>query len=471
MFFNSAIFILFAATFYALWPLVRRRNNLRLATITAASFLFYGWWDWRFLFLIALSGLIDFAAAIAIVRHRDYARWMLAISLMANLGILTIFKYLDFALHSLASLTGWMGWERDIQPIGLILPVGISFYTFQSMSYTIDVYRRRLEPTTNPLHFFAYLSMFPQLVAGPIERASNLLPQLASWRPTGRRGRIEGMELIARGYFKKTVIADNLARWVDEAFTSTNVSENGWYWWIVLSMFTTQIYCDFSGYSDIARGLARWMGYRFGLNFNHPFIAVGFRDFWSRWHISLSTWFRDYVYIPLGGNRGSALRSELNMWATMLISGLWHGAAWTFILWGALNAAYLSLERLTQWPQRISRSPWTRPMGILITVLMTMMAFLLFRADSINQAGEIASNLLNLHPSRFSNATTRFPKDALALLMAFTGWHVWVLGREQHWWRSPYRRGSLTWVVVTAIILVAAVVFRGPGQAFVYFQF
>lgn len=251
-----------------------------------------------------------------------------------------------------------MGGASQLRPLKILLPVGISFFTFQSMSYTIDVYRRRLKPTSNFLHFMAYLALFPQLVAGPIVRACDLLPALELWHPPSAAVRWANLRLIAIGFFKKMVIADNLAPLVDQAFESP-VLQGAWaYWWVVSIMFAAQIYCDFSGYTDIARGLGGLMGYEFPENFNHPYAAIGFRDFWSRWHISLSTWFRDYVYVPLGGSRHGAVRGYVNMWITMLLSGIWHGAGWTFIVWGGASCSLLDVGTSHLMAQNANADHW-----------------------------------------------------------------------------------------------------------------
>ncbi|MBN2445122.1 MAG: MBOAT family protein, partial [Phycisphaerae bacterium] len=346
-----------------------------------------------------------------------------------------------------------------------------SFYTFQSMSYTIDVYRGQLRPTGNVLHFFAYLSMFPQLVAGPIVRASHLLPQLESVRRTTETERWEGLRLVVGGYFKKVVIADSLAPVVNAAFGSSELVPAGSYWWVVTAMFACQIYCDFSGYSDIARGLARWMGYDFPLNFNHPYIATGFRDFWSRWHISLSTWFRDYVYIPLGGSRRGPAAAHGNMWVTMLVSGLWHGAAWTFVVWGVLHAAFLSLERWTRWPERLGRIAGGHVLALVLTLAGVLVAWVFFRAESLGQALSIAG--LMFDPRTFSAEAIRQHlhwRELLLVAIVAVRHAAFFPHLPRVTW--PNVVPARVWQPVAVATLVWACVFlRGPGSAFIYFQF
>jgi alginate O-acetyltransferase complex protein AlgI len=474
MSFCSLEFLVFFAAFIAAWPLMRRGRNRRWAYLTAASFFFYGWWDWRFCFLLAGSGLIDYAAALGIARWPGRRRLLLAVSVLGNLGSLAVFKYLDFGIGNLNGLLGMLGVHAQVPAAHLILPVGISFYTFQSMSYTIDVYRGRLTPTRNPLHFFAYLSMFPQLVAGPIVRAADLIPQLEQAPPTTEAARWDGLRLIVFGYFKKMVVADNLAAVVNAAFGAAEPLHSSLFWWMVAAMFGMQIYCDFSGYSDIARGLARWMGYDFPLNFDHPYIAASFRDFWTRWHISLSSWFRDYLYIPLGGSRKGAVYGHLAMWITMLASGLWHGANWTFVIWAALHAAYLSAERLTRWPQRLARLPGGRHAAVLAVFGLTTVAWVFFRATSLGQAAEIVRLM-------FSNTATH-----AAAIGALVGWQIraavllmaammlrqlWFhLRLNERQWNWP-RLGRLLEPAALAVLAVGCCYFRGDTNAFIYFQF
>ena len=471
MLFNSIDFVLFFCAFVAAWPLLRRWNNARWGYLIAASFFFYGWWDWRFLFLLLVSGTIDFLAALGMTTHRRWRRPLLVLSLIGNLGLLATLKYLDFAIGNFNALTGWFGHGSLVPLARLTLPVGISFYTFQSMSYTIDVYRGCLEPTRNPLHFFAYLSMFPQLVAGPIVRASHLLPQLKHARATTETQRWEGLRLVVLGYFKKMVVADNLAPVVNTAFDGDTLMASGAYWWIIALMFAFQIYCDFSGYSDIARGLARWMGYDFPLNFDHPYIAGSFREFWQRWHISLSTWFRDYVYIPLGGSRCSAGAAHANMWITMVLSGLWHGASWTFIAWGALHAAFLSLERAANWPRRLARIPGGNLIGVATTLIGVLIAWVFFRAQTLTQAVDIVCLMLN--PAAFNldavGANIHWRELLLVAIMAFRhalchpGWQLDIEPRRA--WPK------LAQPVFVSVLVWACIYLRGPGSAFVYFQF
>jgi len=470
--FNSLVFIIFAACFFAVWPLLRARRNPRWIFLVAASFLFYGWWDWRFLFLILASGLIDFFAGLGIERFARHKRPILLLSILGNVGSLALFKYLSFATGTLNWSLRLLGVDAQVPVTHLILPVGISFYTFQSMSYTIDIYRGELRPTRNVFHFFAYLSLFPQLVAGPIIRARDLLPQLESARPTTETQRWEGLRLIVLGYFKKVVVADTLAFSVNAAFAASSPPDSACYWWTIMVMFAFQVFCDFSGYSDIARGLASWMGYEFPLNFDNPYTSGSFREFWQRWHISLSSWFRDYVYIPLGGSRHGKHRAYLAMWLTMLISGLWHGAAWTFVLWGAVHAFYLSLERLSDWPRKLARLPGGRHLAVLAVFVMTVVAWVPFRARTFGETTAVLSRMFN--PAHFDYALAHklIDNNAVNVLLIMLGHQVVMyLGRNRVLEPLESRTGRLLEPVAVAVLILVCVFMRAPSSTFIYFQF
>jgi len=471
MLFNSLIFILFALLFFAVWPYARVRNNRRWACLIVASFIFYGWWDWRFLFLIIGSGLLDFGAGLGMERFPQRRRLLLVISILGNVGSLMVFKYSGFVARNLDALCALFGFNvhvaSQVPHFMLILPIGISFYTFQSMSYTIDIYRGQLRPTRNVLHFFAYLSMFPQLVAGPIIRARDLLPQLLTVRPSTEQERWDGMKLIIQGYFKKVVIADNLAPLVTGAFSAATLSDSTSYWWFIMIAFAFQIYCDFSGYTDIARGLAKWMGYEFALNFNHPYISTSMREFWTRWHISLSSWFRDYVYIPLGGSKVGTWRSHVNMWLTMLISGLWHGAAWHFVIWGGLHALFLSVERITKWPEVIKRIIGGNMLALVLVNVQVLVAWVFFRAETMEQAMYIIRTMFSFSGALRSGLghddTIYLAIAILSELCVFLH-----LGTKPLVSQKVQRALSpIAWVLV----IVACIYLRGPGSEFIYFQF
>ena len=471
MLFNSLEFLLFFGVFLFLWPLMRRTRNSRWIFLTVVSLFFYGWWNWRFVFLVLASGMVDFLAGLGMERFPRQKKAFLVISILINIGSLVVFKYLDFSISNINWVLESLGLQHRLAMLHLTLPIGISFYTFQSMSYTIDIYRGQLTPTRNIFHFFAYLSMFPQLVAGPIVRAAKLLPQLKQARKTTEQQRWDGLQLIVYGYCKKVVVADWLATAVNPAFSAPYPLESCSYWWIIILMFAFQIYCDFSGYSDIARGLAKWMGYEFPVNFNHPYIASSLRDFWARWHISLSTWFRDYVYIPLGGGRNGALAAHKNMWLTLLLSSLWHGASWTFVIWGGIHAFSLSIERSTGWPRKILCLPGGRHIATLGVFIIVLMSWTFFRAESLAQALQIIHRMVWITDFNLSAAMTVIPKRCLCLVLI-------ILSRQLLF---HLRLGSLPLMnsgliralqpLVIAALIVICVYFRGPGSAFIYFQF
>ncbi|MBD3403498.1 MBOAT family protein [candidate division GN15 bacterium] len=411
MIFNSTEFLVFfILVLGAYWLLSRRLQNRFLLV---ASYVFYGAWDYRFLSLILLSTVVDY-----IVGHKLHTteapktrKRLLAVSVAVNLAILGFFKYFNFFADSLQDLVGMVGYQFDPFSLSIVLPVGISFYTFQTMSYTIDIYNKKLEPSRNFLDFALFVAFFPQLVAGPIERAVNLLPQIYNKRSFSFDQFSAGIYLIVWGLFKKVVIADNLAITVERIFSQTT----GFYGGEVLIgvlFFAFQIYCDFSGYSDIARGIAKTMGFELMVNFNLPYIARNPSDFWKRWHISLSSWLRDYLYIPLGGNRGSELFIYRNLILTMLLGGLWHGAAWNFVVWGLYHGSLLSVHRkFTELRARYIKTPvnYTKPLGWTVSAAVmfffTLYGWLLFRAESFTQIWNMTLGLIpfgGLDPAFFS---------------------------------------------------------------------
>jgi len=476
MLFNSLIFLVFAAVFFLLLYFIRRSGklNLRWGFLVLASFFFYGWWDWRFLFLILASGLIDYFGALGIRRFPTRKKFFLILSLLGNVGSLAVFKYSGFIADNLDQVMALFGIDsqlrEQIPEFMLLLPVGISFYTFQSMSYTIDVYRNKLKPTKNILHFFAYLSLFPQLVAGPIVRARDLMPQLKTLRPTTELERWNGFKLIIIGFFKKVVLADNIAPMVNSGFANIHLTDNGPFWWLMIIGFAFQIYFDFSGYSDIARGLAKWMGLHFRLNFNHPYHSKSLREFWTRWHISLSTWFRDYVYIPLGGSQRGKGLALLFMWITMVVSGLWHGAAWTFIIWGALHALYLSLERVTNWPRKLKNIPGGLLLSILLTNVLVLVGWVFFRAESAGDAALIINNMFSFK-SEGAFMMSDVIRNGLFWLAVSLLIELLCYFRIKPHTYLPRNYTRMADMVYVAGMCLACLYLRGEGNVFIYFQF
>jgi len=542
--FNSWVFAVFFVVVWSAYWLLRRHLGMQNLLLLAAGYVFYGWWDVRFLLLIVLTTVIDWHTGLTVgrgpmtrsergrgagflivaafvctvirwpaLRLGDWAavipgdltswRWFLAVgalivvanlvypvlaalpearrnrvflacTVVANLGILGFFKYWNFFASSLAAMTqACFGFTPSAWTLEVVLPVGISFYTFQTMSYTIDIYRRELKPTSSLMLFATYLSFFPQLMAGPIERAHNLLPQFANlraWVPGAWRG---ALWLIAWGLFKKMVVADNLAPLVTAAFApydqgATTVPADGLRLLIGLYAFALQIYGDFSGYTDIARGTARLLGFELMVNFARPYLALSPSDFWRRWHISLSTWLRDYLYVPLGGNRGGSWGTYRNLILTMVLGGLWHGASWTFVLWGLFHGVLLAIYRAAgirpedgawRWPARLA-------MGVLMFHL-TCLGWLLFRAQNLATVGVFIEGIL-LHPVA-SPATWAGLRD-----LVFFAWPLVVyeiaagltVGEPMQRW--PWFVRLNVWLLVVMYLLVFT---ARQAQEFIYFAF
>lgn len=395
MFFNSIDFaIFFPAVFFLYWLVFRKHLNLRNIFLIAVSYVFYGWWDWRFLSLIVISSFIDFLCGQKIFKSEDkkiQKRW-LALSVIVNLGFLGFFKYFNFFIDSFTEAFSLFGMDLSGPSLNIILPVGISFYTFQTLSYTFDIYYKRLEPTKNIASFFAFVSFFPQLVAGPIERARNLLPQFEKIHIPDYQMMRSGLLLMAWGLFKKIVIADRLAIFIDEVYGNLGEA-SGLPAIIAVLFFALQLYLDFSAYSDIAIGSARTLGFKLSLNFNRPYLATSFGDFWKRWHISLSSWFRDYVYIPLGGNRKGQTKMIKNIMIVFILSGLWHGASWNFVIWGAINGLFIVL--LDRFLAIKSQKGIKRIVVSLFVTLMWTISLVFFRAETFQDAMTMMGNLFS----------------------------------------------------------------------------
>lgn len=381
MTFTTITFLIFFILFFGIyWILARKNKNWRNLFMIIGGYIFYGWWDWRFLILLVFSSTIDFSSGLLIGSSKTTLskKLFLGLSLMVNLCLLGFFKYCDFFITSANDLVQSFGYTGSLKTLEIILPVGLSFYTFQSMSYALDVYKGKLKPTRNILDFFAFVSFFPQLVAGPIERAVHMLPQFASEKKFDYGNAVSGLRMILYGLFKKMVIADSMAVFANQFFDSP-LSFDSASAWIGLIAFTFQIYCDFSGYSDIAIGTAKLLGFELMINFRTPYFSKTFTEFWQRWHISLSTWFRDYVFIPLGGNRGSLMKYIVNIMITFLLSGFWHGAKYTFIIWGGLHGILLAKEKIIQ--KYIPKFKWF-PFFVFTVV---MLCWVPFRAKNISE--------------------------------------------------------------------------------------
>ncbi len=469
MLFNSLAFLVFAPLFFLGWKYLKKYDNARWLWLVVCSFFFYGWWSWEYCILVVISGLIDFYVARAIQRFPRGKRFFLVISLVGNLGILIFFKYSRFLLESFESAAAYFGFSISCDGLfpadSIVLPIGISFYTFQSMSYTIDVYFGKCRPVKNPLHFFSYLVMFPQLVAGPIIRAKDLLPQLERVPDTTEDVRWHGTRLICWGFFKKCVIADNLAPIVNHAFNGVVLPENSLLWWGVMVAFAFQIYCDFSGYSDIARGLGNWMGFEFPVNFKNPYWAKSLRDFWRRWHISLSTWFRDYVYIPLGGSKSAWWITPIPLMLTFILSGVWHGAAWHFVVWGAIHGTALGVERQVGKILPPIANIYTNVLGWCYTFIFVLLSWVFFRAESIEQAWTIIRTMFTA-PTHWIEPNWRIVGLLVILLLG-----EFVAALVNKWQLFSITCFRYVEIAAFVLILAMAVFLRGTGQEFIYFQF
>lgn len=511
MVFNSLSFLIFAALFFPLYFAARGRRRMWVCLL--ASYVFYGWWDWRFLSLILFSTVMDwwFGVWLSYLDAPDDTRriwqggsrvlrtfgrltgWaasfglrrkaVLTFSMVMNLGFLGFFKYFNFFADNFAALASSMGFQPSWTTLNIILPVGISFYTFQSMSYTIDVYRKQIPWEPSLLKFATFIAMFPQLVAGPIVRAVDFLYQMSEDKRFSWHNLNSGLGRILWGFFKKVAIADSIAPFVDQVFAAPD-SFSSMHLCLGVVFYSFQIYCDFSGYSDIAIGLARIMGYTFPENFRTPYFSRSFSEFWTRWHISLSTWLRDYLYIPLGGNRSGTFHTYKNLMLTMLIGGLWHGANWAFIFWGFLHGSYLVLQRLLtpNWNRlvRLIRVPHWLENALLIALvyLLTNVAWIYFRSGSIGLAGGdsfATANAIFEGIGRFENFTfdsvvNKFQAlkgllliGILLLVEVSNLYFRWnVLQIRQPVWRVALFAGLL-WLIA----------FFGTfgANAFIYFQF
>ena len=486
MIFNSLEFAIFLPIVFVLYWMIGYKNlKLQNLLIVVASYIFYGWWDWRFLLLILFSTLVDYSVGILLSSQENKLKRkiLLWVSILVNLGLLGFFKYYNFFLDNFIAAFSLFGQKISSHSLQIILPVGISFYTFQTLSYSIDIYKKKLAPSKSFIGFAAFVSFFPQLVAGPIERATHLLPQFEREKKFNYTNAINGLKQILWGLFKKIVIADNCADYANYIFNHS-ADLNGSVLVLGAFFFTFQIYCDFSGYSDIAIGTARLFGFDLMKNFAFPYFSRNIAEFWRRWHISLSTWFRDYLYIPLGGSKGGNVMKIRNTFIIFLVSDFWHGANWTFIVWGALNAIYFlpvlltnnnrnHLNNVAEGKIFASLKDLT---SIFLTFGLTVFAWIFFRANNVEHA-------FNYIGTMFSSSLFTFPYVVdfidmtinLPTIFSLIGFLVIIewLGRENefgieklglNWHRGL--RFSFYYLLIFIIFW-----FGGKEQEFIYFQF
>ncbi|MGV7106277.1 MBOAT family O-acyltransferase [Flavobacterium sp. U410] len=482
MLFNSFDFALFLPIVFVLyWFIFAKKLKLQNFLIVVASYVFYGWWDWRFLFLIFLSTGIDYSIGLLLEKeHRKFNRKILLwISILTNLGMLAFFKYFNFFVENFITAFSLFGYSLKASSLNIILPVGISFYTFQTLSYTIDVYRKKLKPTHNFIAFSAFVSFFPQLVAGPIERATHLLPQFYQKRKFDYEKTITGCRQILWGLFKKVVIADSCAEYTDQIFQNPEAF-NGSTLFLGALFFTFQIYGDFSGYSDIAIGTSRLFGFDLMQNFNFPYFSRNIAEFWRRWHISLSTWFRDYLYIPLGGSRGNTVNKIRNTFIIFVVSGFWHGANWTFIVWGCLHALFflpLLLSKTNRtYLNTVAENSFFPSLKECIQMLFTfgivVLTWIFFRAKNIHQALTYLNGL-------FSRSFFQIPsfdrKRESLVIAAFLFLFILIewIGRKETF---ALEKTGLKWNrlirwIFYLLLGIIILLFSGSKQEFIYFQF
>ncbi|MDC1515520.1 MBOAT family protein [Polaribacter sp.] len=482
MLFNSIDFAVFLPIVFLLyWLLANKSLKLQNALIVLASYVFYGWWDWRFLSLILFSTLVDYTIGIKLKSEKNQTKRKILLwtSIFVNLGFLGFFKYANFFLDNFTAAFSFFGSEIATHSLDIILPVGISFYTFQTLSYTIDVYKQKLEPTNDFIVFSAFVSFFPQLVAGPIERATNLLPQFYKKRTFELSKAVDGMRQILWGLFKKIVIADSCAELANQIFNNS-AEMNGSTLVLGALFFTFQIYGDFSGYSDIAIGTSRLFGFNLMQNFKFPYFSRDIAEFWRRWHMSLSTWFRDYLYIPLGGSRGGTWMKVRNTFLIFIVSGFWHGANWTFIVWGTLHAIYFLPLLLTNKNRNnleiVAQGnylPTARELlQMLSTFTLTVFAWIIFRANDITHAFHYISEIFSasiLEAPKLTDSKEAIITMLLVFIFIFIEW----LGRESQFalehlglkWKRPLRH-ALYYTIIIALFW-----YNGKEQQFIYFQF
>ena len=482
MLFHTIDFAIFLPIVFILyWFFAGKRVNLQNSLIVVSSYVFYGLWDWRFLSLIVFSTIVDYSVGYKLKKEKNQIKrkLLLWISILVNLGILGFFKYYNFFLENFISTFLFFGTELKASTLHIVLPVGISFYTFQTLSYTIDVYKRNLEPTKDFIAFSAFVTFFPQLVAGPIERATNLLPQFFDKRTFDYSKAVNGMRQILWGLFKKIVIADNCAEYVNHIFDNSNE-----YSGVILVLgaifFTFQIYGDFSGYSDVAIGLSRLFGLNLRRNFAFPYFSRDIAEFWRRWHISLSTWFRDYLYIPLGGSRGGTLMKVRNTFIIFLVSGFWHGSNWTFVVWGALNAIFFVPLLLSNNNRNhidiVAKGklfPSLKETGLmLMTFLLTVFAWIFFRAENIGHAFSYINRIFIMSlakPNNFNGFS--LPLTSIILLIGLFVLIEW-LGRQQQYAIEKLRFPLIIRWILYLIIGMFIILFGNFKETeFIYFAF
>ena len=489
MLFNSFEFLLFLPIVFLLYWFVFRPRRLQNLFVVMASYVFYGWWDWRFLLLIAFTSLCSYTSGVMIEKYegnKKAQKWVSAANITINVLILCVFKYFNFFMENFEALMHSIGYHPDWVTLDIILPVGISFYTFQALSYTIDVYRKKLPATHDIIEFFAYICFFPQLVAGPIERATNLLPQFQAERRLDYSKAVDGLRQMLWGFFKKMVVADNCALAVEQIWRGYE-HETGLLLLIGVVLFTIQIYCDFSGYSDIAIGCSRLFGFNLMRNFKFPYFSRSIPEFWRNWHISLTTWMRDYIYFPLGGSRCKKSKAIRNVFIVWGVSGLWHGANWTYVCWGLYHAILLTIYNLlninTKYKNPVAYGRYLPTakefFQLSLTFFLTIIGFIIFRAGSLGEAWSyfctvFSGSLFNFSGTihQINGKSLNLPVTIIFICIMFV--IEWIQRNKEHALQlprvRPFNYRLVRWSTYY-LILYAIFKYAGSSQTFIYFQF
>lgn len=480
MLFQSIEFLIFLPIVFLLYWFVFKKLKCQNMLVLVASYVFYGWWDWRFLILIAITSGFSYWSGVLIKRfenNQTKKKWISAGNIVINLLILCVFKYFNFFAESFVQLFNVLGMHLDWASVTIILPVGISFYTFQALSYTIDVYRKKIEPTNDVVAFYAYISFFPQLVAGPIERSTNLLPQFQNERVFSYENAVSGLRQMLWGFFKKIVIADQCAKYVDVVFADY-ASQNGSTLLFAAFLFSIQIYADFSGYSDIAIGAAKLFGVKLMRNFNNPYFSRDIAEFWRRWHISLTTWFRDYVYIPLGGSRVSKIKIVRNTFIIFLLSGLWHGANWTFIVWGAYHALLfmplILLGKNRKYIDNITDNQLMpnvkESLQMLFTFVSALVGWVFFRSESVADAFAFLNVVFSPTLTSGLLIVNGLNTNILLVFIMIMTVFEWLNRNREFGFDISNCNVIFRHLVYWALIFVV-ILYIGDNESFIYFQF
>ncbi len=473
MLFNSIEFGVFLLIVFILyWFVTNKKIKIQNLLLLLASYLFYGWWDWRFLSLIIISSFIDFTAGAKIFsakRKKERKNWLL-VSLISNLGFLSIFKYYNFFAESFSELMNIFGWKPNDLTLKIILPVGISFYTFQTLSYTIDIYRKEFRPTKSIISFFTYIAFFPQLVAGPIERASNLLPQIEKKRVFKKEWFNAGFIQILIGLFRKIVIADTLGMYVDSVYGNLEVHNSSTILFATF-LYAFQIYYDFSGYSDIAIGTAKLLGFKFTQNFNLPYFSKSLTEFWRKWHMSLSFWLRDYLYISLGGNRKGIKITYRNLILTMLLGGLWHGSSWNFIIWGGIHGLVLSIEKYLNSSKLLLSIRKIDAFGYLITFSIVLLSWVFFRTQSLGSAIFTIKKIFSLDYNTPFIGDINTLANAVVVLAIGILFDLYLFNKNISLENLGAKFSIVKISIIATLIIILINLFYSTSSNFIYFQF